>query len=147
MENLLLKQDLELKVLHCLILRFFATKAKFYIKVILHLPKTSANPLKWTFISYLIMRDKYSRVWNRRGGRNKRGGWQKSPKLINGEASKNTAIRNFIEIKLSNDFVKISTKRTRNTKVVHLHEESLPNLNLHMLINPLLIKKTRHQTV
>ena len=36
---------------------------------------------------------------------NKRGGWQKSPKLINGEvgingeAGKNTAIRNFIEIK------------------------------------------------
>ena len=30
----------------------------------------------------------------------------------NGEVSKNTAIRNFIEIKSSNDFVKISTKRT-----------------------------------
>ena len=56
---------------------------------------------------------------------NKRGGWQKSPKLINGEAGKNTAIKNFIEIKSSNDLVKISTKRTRNTKVVYLHEESL----------------------
>ena len=60
----------------------------------------------------------YSRVWNRRGGRNKRGGWQESPKLIkgevgiNGEAGKNTTIRNFIEIKSSNDLVKISTKRT-----------------------------------
>ena len=48
----------------------------------------------------------------------KRGGWQKSPKLIskevgiNGEAGKNTAIRNFIEMKSSNDLVKISTKIT-----------------------------------
>ena len=55
------------------------------------------------------------------GGCNKRGGWQKSPKLINWEAGKNTSIRNFIEIKSSNDLVKIS----RNTKVVYLHEESL----------------------
>ena len=31
---------------------------------------------------------------------------------INGEASKNTAIRNFIEIKSSNDLEKISTKTT-----------------------------------
>ena len=60
----------------------------------------------------------YSRVSNRKGGRNKRGGWQKSPKLINGEvgingeAGKNTAVRNFIEIKSSDDLVKISTKRT-----------------------------------
>ena len=52
------------------------------------------------------------------GQNNKRGGRQKSPKLINGEvginghAGKNTAIRNFIEIKSSNDLVKISTKRT-----------------------------------
>ena len=46
-------------------------------------------------------------VSNRRGGR------------------KSTAIRNFTEIKSSIDFVKISTKRTRNTKVVYLHEESL----------------------
>ena len=30
----------------------------------------------------------------------------------NGEAGKNTAIRNFIEIKPSNDLVKISTERT-----------------------------------
>ena len=29
---------------------------------------------------------------------------------LNGEAGKNTAIRNFIEIKSSNDLVKISTK-------------------------------------
>ena len=43
---------------------------------------------------------------------NKRGGWKKSPKLINEEASKNTAVRNFIDIKSSNDLVKISTKRT-----------------------------------
>ena len=31
---------------------------------------------------------------------------------INGEAGKNTAIRNFIEIKSSSDLVKISRKRT-----------------------------------
>ena len=43
---------------------------------------------------------------------------QNSPKLINGEvkinrvAGKNTAIRNFIEIKSSNDLVKIFKKRT-----------------------------------
>ena len=55
---------------------------------------------------------------NKRGGNNKRVSWQKSPKLINrevginGEAGKNTAIRNFIEIKSSNDLVKIPTKRT-----------------------------------
>ena len=48
----------------------------------------------------------YSRVLSIRGGRIKRAGWKKSPKLINGEvgingeAGKNTAIRNFIEIKL-----------------------------------------------
>ena len=74
----------------------------------------------------------YSGVSNRSGGRNKRGGWQISVKTINGEgaiygeigknlkydkrqvgengeAGENTA---FIEIKSSNDFVKISTKRT-----------------------------------
>ena len=56
---------------------------------------------------------------------------KKSSKLLNGEvgtnwkAGKNTAIRNFIEIKSSNDLVKISTTKTRNTKVVYLHEESL----------------------
>ena len=54
---------------------------------------------------------------NKQGGRNKLGSWQKSPKLINDEvainkkAGKNTAIRNFIEIKSSKDLVKISTKR------------------------------------
>ena len=32
---------------------------------------------------------------------------------INGDAGKNTAIRNFIEIKSSNDLVKISTKGTQ----------------------------------
>ena len=31
---------------------------------------------------------------------------------MNGEAGKNTAITNFIEIKSSNDIVKISTKTT-----------------------------------
>ena len=31
---------------------------------------------------------------------------------INGVAGKNTAIRNFTEIKSSNDLVKLSTKRT-----------------------------------
>ena len=68
---------------------------------------------------------------NKRGGCNKRRGRQKSSKLLNGEvgtnwkAGKNTAIRNFIEIKSSNDLVKISTTKTRNTKVVYLHEESL----------------------
>ena len=30
----------------------------------------------------------------------------------------------------------------RNTKVVYLHEEPLPNLSLYMLINAMLIKKT-----
>ena len=55
---------------------------------------------------------------NKRGGNNKRGSWQKSSKLINrevginGEAGKNTAIRYFIEIKTSNDLVKISAKIT-----------------------------------
>ena len=55
---------------------------------------------------------------NKLGGWSKQGGWQKSPKLINEkveinrESGKNTAIRNLIEIKSSNDLVKISTKRT-----------------------------------
>ena len=40
------------------------------------------------------------------------GAWQKSPKLINGEVGKKATIRNFIEIKQSNDLVKISTKIT-----------------------------------
>ena len=57
---------------------------------------------------------------------------------INGEAGKKTAIRNFIEIKSSNDLVKISTKRTREIKVVYLRKESLPNLSLYMLINAML---------
>ena len=30
----------------------------------------------------------------------------------------------------------------RNTRVVYLHEESLPNLSLHMLVNLMFIKKT-----
>ena len=56
---------------------------------------------------------------NKREGCNKQGDWLKSPKLINGivgingEASKNSAIRNFIEIKLSNVLLKILLKRTR----------------------------------
>ena len=33
-------------------------------------------------------------------------------KLIDGEAGKNTAVRNFTKIKSSKDLVKISTKRT-----------------------------------
>ena len=55
---------------------------------------------------------------NKQGGCNKQGCWQKSPELINREvgineeAGKNTAIRNFIEIKSLNNLVKISTKRT-----------------------------------
>ena len=49
---------------------------------------------------------------NKQRGCNKRGGRQKSPKLINEKAGKNTAIRNSMEIKSSNDLVKISTKRT-----------------------------------
>ena len=59
----------------------------------------------------------YSRVSNRRGGWNKREAWQISPKIINGEGAmngevgingetgKNTAIRNFIELKSSNNLV------------------------------------------
>ena len=69
---------------------------------------------------------------NKQGGCNKQEGWQKSPKLINGdvgingEAGKNTAIRNFIEIKSSKRSCEdISKKNIRNTKVVYLHEESL----------------------
>ena len=60
----------------------------------------------------------YPQVSNRRGGQNIWGGWQILAKIINREvgvnreAGKNTAIRNFIEIKPSNDLVKISTKRT-----------------------------------
>ena len=56
--------------------------------------------------------------WKISAQNNKRGGWQKFPKLINrevginGEAGKNTTIRNFTEMKSSNDLVKISTKRT-----------------------------------
>ena len=62
----------------------------------------------------------------------KRRGWQKSPKLINrevginGETGKNTAIRNFIEIKSLNDLVKIPKKKNiRNTKLAYLHRKSL----------------------
>ena len=57
-----------------------------------------------------------SQVSNRREGRNKRAGWQISAKIINGESAingkvgRNAAIRNFIEIKSSKDFVKIPTK-------------------------------------
>ena len=65
----------------------------------------------------------YYPVPNRRGGRNKQGGWQISAKIINGEVGKNlkktdksTAIRNFIEIKSSNDIVKISTKKHKKYK-------------------------------
>ena len=55
---------------------------------------------------------------NKRGRCNKRGGWQISAKIINGdgaingEAGKNIAVRNCIEIKWSNYLEKISTKRT-----------------------------------
>ena len=53
---------------------------------------------------------------------NKRVGWQNTLKLINGEvgingeAGKSTAIRNFIEIKSSNNLVKISTKKHKKYK-------------------------------
>ena len=59
---------------------------------------------------------------NKWGGCNKRGHWQKSLKLINeeivinGKAGKNTVIRSFIEIKSSNDLVKISTKKHKKYK-------------------------------
>ena len=36
----------------------------------------------------------------------------------------------------------MNKKNIRNTKVVYLHEEPLPNLSLYMLINVMLIKKT-----
>ena len=58
----------------------------------------------------------YYQVSNRRRGQNKRGGQQISANIINGEAGKNTAIRNFIEIKSSNNFVKISTKKHKKYK-------------------------------
>ena len=51
----------------------------------------------------------YSRVSNTRGGRNKRG--EGGGGGGGGGGGKNTAIRNFIEMKSSNDLVKISTKR------------------------------------
>ena len=41
----------------------------------------------------------------------------------------------------------INKKNIRNTKVVYLHEESLPNLTLYMLINVMLIQEHVHQTV
>ena len=59
---------------------------------------------------------------NKREGCNKWRNWQKSPKLINGEvgingeSGKNTSVRNFIEIKSSNDLVKISTKKRKKCK-------------------------------
>ena len=65
----------------------------------------------------------YSRVSNRRARQNRQGGWQISAKIINGEvginreAGKNTSITNFIEIKLSNNLVKISTKKHKKYKV------------------------------
>ena len=69
---------------------------------------------------------------NKQGGCNKQEGWQKPPKLINGdvgingEAGKNTAIKNFIEIKSPKRSCEdVSKKNMRNTKVVYLHEESL----------------------
>ena len=79
--------------------------------------------VNFNFHNFLLMHMQesqkiYSRVSNRREGRNKRGGWQISAKIINEEgainreAGKNTAIRNLIEIKSSNNLVKISTKRT-----------------------------------
>ena len=46
-----------------------------------------------------------------------------------------------IEIKSSKGLVKISTKRTKNKKLVYLNEGSLPNLSLYMPINVMLIKK------
>ena len=85
---------------------------------------------------YFFHRKTYSLVSNKRGGQNKWRSWQistkitngegainrevgkKSPKLIHGEvgisgeSGENTAIRNLIEIKPSNNLVEISTKRT-----------------------------------
>ena len=64
----------------------------------------------------------YSRVLNRRGGRNKQGSSQILAKIINGksainrEAGKNTAIRHFIEIKSRHDLLKISTKKHNKYK-------------------------------
>ena len=43
---------------------------------------------------------------------------------INGEAGKNTVIRNFIEI-IKRPYDNINKKNIRNTKVVYLHEASL----------------------
>ena len=64
----------------------------------------------------------YSRVSNRKKGREGsriNGETRKfqhkminGEGAINGEVDKNTAIRNFIEIKSSNDLVEISAKRT-----------------------------------
>ena len=59
---------------------------------------------------------------DKRGRCNKLGSWQKSPQLINkeiginGEAGKNTAIRNFIEIKSSTIFWKYQQKEHKKYK-------------------------------
>ena len=93
---------------------------------------------------------------NKWGGCDERGSWQKSPKLINGEvgingeAGKNTASRNFIEKKIiKRSCENISKKNIRNTKILYLHEESLANLRLYLLllINVMLIKKHVYQTI
>ena len=39
----------------------------------------------------------YSRVSNRRGGRNKRGGWQISAKLANGESAINEEVGKYLQ--------------------------------------------------
>ena len=42
---------------------------------------------------------------------------------------------------IKRSFENFNKKNIRNTKVVYLHEESLPNLSLHMLVNVMLIEK------
>ena len=48
---------------------------------------------------------------------------------------------------INGSYEDINKKDIRNTKVVCLHEESLPNLCLCMLINVIFVKKHVHQTV
>ena len=91
----------------------------------------------------------YSRISNRRGGRNKQGGRQILAKVINGEGAINGEVAKISKVnkrggwnkrrgwqKHSNQKFywkkiikwsceKINQKNIRNTKVVYLHEESL----------------------
>ena len=85
----------------------------------------------------------YSRISNRRGGRNKQGGWQISAKIISKEGAVNREVAKISKVNkrggwqkhsnqkfhwnkvIKRSCEKINKKNIRNTKVVYLHEESL----------------------